>query len=145
VPPITLIRLDRPIIEIRCGAPIEGTAVLFQVDELQPLRNDAGLPGTAGAPIADGVLEIHEQARFDFNVSLVDEHRTLREQELETFEYQVDDGIEQWMTRREKLRLRPGRRSTSMRPAKVWTCSAARTWCLVGREEYHQLDARSMF
>ena len=46
----TLLRLDRPAIEIRSRAAVDRAAVLFQVYELQPLRNHPRLAGPAARP-----------------------------------------------------------------------------------------------
>ncbi len=101
-----LLRRDRPIVEIRCGAAVRGRAVRLQVDELEALRDRPRLPGSRHAAVAHGVFEVDEHARVRAIVGIVDQHRALAEQGSEALQHHVDHGVQQRVAGRQQLRLR---------------------------------------
>ncbi len=85
-----LLRRDRPVIKVRCGAPIAGRAVRLQVDELEPLGDDAGFAGAGDTAVAHRVLQVHQEARLGPVVRLVNQHGALTEQRPEALQHHVN-------------------------------------------------------
>src|SRR4051794_20901374 len=65
---------DRPKVEVGRRPAILGRSVLFEKDELKPLRDGSGLARSAGARVTHSVLEEDKQTGLLAGIRLVDEY-----------------------------------------------------------------------
>ena len=101
-----LFSCDRPVIEVRRRAAIERCAVFKQMDELESLRDHAGLTGPHTPPIPDRMFEIDEEARFHALIGVVDKDAALGKERLEALQHNIDRRFKKGMTGREQFGLR---------------------------------------
>ena len=64
-------------VEVGRGAAVRRTSVFGEQDELKALRDDPRLAGLNGAPVADRVFEVDEQAWRGSGVGVIDKHAAL--------------------------------------------------------------------
>ena len=88
-----------PVVQIRCVIDVAGDSIGIHFNVEHALGNDAAFAGTGDACVLNSVLKVEQHAWRGTGVAFIHQHGATSEQVTVTLQGEVNDGVEQQMSR----------------------------------------------